>query len=159
MAGERGLMPWVVVGPNGVYWLGHAHNEKGAWTDALGWPDEAEVAEHKRAGWYAAEATVTWKRPAGVQAGDPVQAFQREHLGEPYSCALNGIAATWEHDEGAYARCGDCGRYTLDPKALRVATHRCECGSRTGWSGSFTKPGPDAKWSGRTPGAGEVPHG
>lgn len=59
-------MPWVVVAPTGVYWLGHAHNEKGAWTDALGWPDEEEVAEHKRLGWYAAEATVSWKRPAGV---------------------------------------------------------------------------------------------
>lgn len=59
-------MPWVVVGPAGVYWLGHAHNETGAWTDALGWPDEEEVAEHKRAGWYATEASVTWKRPEGA---------------------------------------------------------------------------------------------
>ena len=66
MADERGLMPWVVVSPAGVYWLGHAHNENGAWTDALGWPDAEEVAEHKRAGWYAAEATVTWQHPAGV---------------------------------------------------------------------------------------------
>lgn len=88
---------------------------------------------------------------AGVPAADPVQSFQREHLGEPYTCALNGIPATWQHDEGAYAQCGDCGRYTLNPRGLREATHRCECGSTTGWSGSFTKPGPDAKWSGKAP--------
>lgn len=86
-----------------------------------------------------------------VPAADPVQSFQREHLGEPYTCALNGIPATWQHDEGAYAQCGDCGRYTLNPRALRVSTHRCECGSTTGWSGSFKKPGPDAKWSGEAP--------
>lgn len=60
-------MPWVVVAPTGVHWLGHAHNELGAWTDALGWPDEEEVQEHKRQGWYAAEATVTWKRPTGAE--------------------------------------------------------------------------------------------
>ena len=62
------LMPWVVVAPSGVYWLGHARDEASAWSIALGWPDEEEVAEHKRAGWYASEATVTWKRPAGVPA-------------------------------------------------------------------------------------------
>jgi hypothetical protein len=64
---ERLTMPWVVVAPSGVHWLGHADSEAGAWTIALGWPDAEEVAEHKRAGWYAAEATVSWKRPAGVQ--------------------------------------------------------------------------------------------
>jgi hypothetical protein len=93
--------------------------------------------------------------PAG--AGGPDSACgalgPRASAGAPTrnSHALNGIAATWEHDEGAYARCGDCGRYTLNPKALRVATHACECGSTTGWCGSFTKPGPDAKWSGGAP--------
>jgi hypothetical protein len=66
MATERLQMPWVVVGPSGVYWLGHADSEVSAWTIALGWPDADEVAEHKRAGWYAAEATATWKRPDGT---------------------------------------------------------------------------------------------
>jgi hypothetical protein len=78
---------------------------------------------------------------------------------------LNGIPATWQHGEGAYAQCGDCGRYTLDPAALRIRAHLCECGSASGWSGSFKKPGPDAKWSGTAPGVpgtfntGEKNHG
>jgi hypothetical protein len=76
---------------------------------------------------------------AGVQAS------------QPQSAPLNGIPATWQHDEGAFAQCGDCGRYTLNPEALTVATHTCECGSRTGWCGSFKRPGPNAKWSGKTP--------
>jgi hypothetical protein len=76
----------------------------------------------------------------------------RVNAGVPGALApLNGIAATWQHDEGAYAQCGDCGRYTLNPRALRVSTHACECGSATGWSGSFKRPGPDAKWSGKAP--------
>jgi hypothetical protein len=65
---------------------------------------------------------------------------------------LNGIPATMHHDEGAYAQCGDCGRYTVDPFALSARPRPCDCGSTTGWSGSFKKPGPDAKWSGRAPG-------
>jgi hypothetical protein len=66
--------------------------------------------------------------------------------------ALNGIASTWFHDEGAYARCSDCGRYSLDSNTItQQATIRCECGSTTGWSGSFKKPSPDAKWSGAAP--------
>lgn len=59
-------LPWVVVAPEGVYWLGHACSENNAWTIALGWPDAAEVAEHKRMGWYATQATVTWRRPHGL---------------------------------------------------------------------------------------------
>lgn len=66
MAAEKMMLPWVVVAPSGVHWLGHADSEASAWSIALGWPDEEEVAEHKRAGWYAAEATVSWKRPNGV---------------------------------------------------------------------------------------------
>jgi len=58
------MMPWVIVSPGGVYWLGHAKDEAHAWTIALGWPDQVEIDDHKALGWYAAEATVTWKRPA-----------------------------------------------------------------------------------------------
>lgn len=65
---------------------------------------------------------------------------------------LNGIPATWQHDEGAYAQCGDCGRYSADPASLRIHAFACECGSTSGWCGSFKKPGADAKWSRRTAG-------
>ena len=54
------IMPWVVVGPNGVIWLGHARGENQAWDFALGWPGKEEIQSHKDQGFYAAEATVTW---------------------------------------------------------------------------------------------------
>lgn len=79
-------------------------------------------------------------------------------MGAPAPLPLNGIPATWSHDEGAYAQCGDCGRYTLDPTALCArGMPTCECGSTSGWSGSFKRPGPEAKWSGRTSGVTAAP--
>lgn len=61
---------------------------------------------------------------------------------------VNGIPATWFHGEGAYAQCGYCKRYTLDPAALGDRQPTCECGERYGWSGSFKPPGPTAQWAG-----------
>ena len=55
--------PWVVVAPDGVDWLGHAKNERDAWTVALGWGDDEDIELYKQAGWYAAPATVTWNKP------------------------------------------------------------------------------------------------
>ena len=52
---------------------------------------------------------------------------------------VNGIAATWWHDEGAIARCHYCRRYTLNPKALSDRPPACECGEKHGWSGSFAR--------------------
>jgi hypothetical protein len=74
--------------------------------------------------------------------------------GEPW---LNGIPATLQHDEGAFAQCGDCRRYTLDPYALTDRPPQCECGSKHGWSGSFKRPGADARWSGAAPPSAAVP--
>lgn len=64
---------------------------------------------------------------------------------------LNGIPATWFHGEGARSRCGYCGRYSLDPRTFGDRPPVCECGEKHGWSGSFVKPGPDARWSGASP--------
>lgn len=66
---------------------------------------------------------------------------------------LNGIKATIFHDEGAVARCGYCGRYSLDPRTLGDRQPACECGEKHGWSGSFVKPGSGAEWSGAAPSA------
>jgi len=53
----------------------------------------------------------------------------------------------------AIARCSYCGRYSLDRKTLGEDRYQpvCECGEKHGWSGSFKKPGQDAKWSGKAP--------
>lgn len=68
------------------------------------------------------------------------------------SQALNGIAATMFHDEGAIAQCGHCKRYTLDRKALADSRQPvCDCGKQHYWSGSFKPPGPDAQWFGPAP--------
>jgi hypothetical protein len=95
----------------------------------------------------AAARFAEWKaRNAGVPASPPLP--------------LNGIPATMHHGEGAYAQCGDCGRYTLDPTALcDRGRPTCACGSTHGWSGSFKRPGPAAKWSGRAPGVDSVDGG
>lgn len=71
------------------------------------------------------------------------------------------IEASGQHDEGAYARCAYCGRYTANAFALvdtrseslleraesLMERARCDCGEVDGWSGSFEPPGEDARWS------------
>lgn len=59
-------MPFVIVAPDGVFWLGHARDEAHAWDICLGWPSQDEVAARKRDGWYCARATVSWKKPKGA---------------------------------------------------------------------------------------------
>lgn len=71
----------------------------------------------------------------------------------PPAKPVNGIAATMFHDEGAYAQCGNCGRYSLDRLALGPKGYMCDCGEGYAWSGSFKVPGPDATWAGKTPNA------
>jgi hypothetical protein len=78
-------------------------------------------------------------------------ATQQAAKAETAEQALNGIPATMRHDEGAIARCSYCGRYSLDPATLLDRQPTCECGKQHGWSGSFKRPGPDAKWNGKAP--------
>ena len=63
MSADQMLMPWVVVAPEGVHWIGQAWSERDAWRIGLGYPDEAEVEWHKGQGWYAAQATLSWRDP------------------------------------------------------------------------------------------------
>lgn len=53
---------WVLVGPEGQV-FGSFENADAAWRHGLGWPDAQEIWERKQAGWYAAEATLTWESP------------------------------------------------------------------------------------------------
>ena len=61
----------------------------------------------------------------------------------------NEIPSTLTHDAGAFARCSYCARYSDDPRTLVQGRECpvCECGSNTGWSGSFPKPLANAAWS------------
>lgn len=62
--GACGPTPWVVVAPGGLYYVGLHEDERSAWTIALGWPDDEEIADRKREGWYAARAELRWTKPA-----------------------------------------------------------------------------------------------
>lgn len=54
---------WVVVSPHGLEYAGLHDDEESAWRVALGWPSAAEINEKKAAGWYAALAEITWRKP------------------------------------------------------------------------------------------------
>ena len=82
--------------------------------------------------------------------------ISQEHLGASLCELLHlvdraiGIAAPSStiHDRGAFARCSFCGRYTSDARALSMHLHvTCDCGSDSGWSGSFVYPDDEARWS------------
>ena len=60
------------------------------------------------------------------------------------------MPATMHHDAGAAAFCQRCRRYTTDLRALRPTSDGCpvcNCGERHYWTGSFERPGPEARWS------------
>lgn len=57
------------------------------------------------------------------------------------------IKATPYHDAGAFARCSWCGRYSDYSGSLLRDRHPCDCGKEHGWSGSFTPPTEESKWS------------
>jgi hypothetical protein len=61
-----------------------------------------------------------------------------------------GIAKSWTHDAGAYARCSYCRRYSDNPKSL-TDNWPCVCGKPGGWSGSFQPPTILSMWSDTVP--------
>lgn len=54
---------YVIVSPEGVYWIGLHDSEFDAWSVALGWPNPSEIEWYKSEGWYCAKAQATWKDP------------------------------------------------------------------------------------------------
>ncbi|UVS87023.1 hypothetical protein EFP18_23360 [Burkholderia glumae] len=129
---------------------------------AMGKPSEIErVIEERNDAWAATEAFETdLAEILGTEPGsgardriyEAIVSLKRAAVSPATAdTPLNGIAATMFHGEGAIARCSYCGRYSLDRKTLGDRPPKCECGEKHGWSGSFEKPGPDAKWSGAAP--------
>lgn len=60
---DKLYLPYVVVSPQGLYYVGLHDSVLDCWTVALGWPDESEIKEYEKNGWYCAEATISWKDP------------------------------------------------------------------------------------------------
>lgn len=59
---NENFLPWVIVGPKGVEYIGLHKSEDEAWRVFLGWPTKGEVRWKKEKGYYAAQATVTWSK-------------------------------------------------------------------------------------------------
>ena len=59
----------------------------------------------------------------------------------------NHIKATLKHDAGAYAQCGNCGRYSDNPDSLKRNDLSCDCGKVNWWSGSFVQPKENSLWN------------
>lgn len=56
------------------------------------------------------------------------------------------IKASPAHDAGAFGRCSHCGRYSDNPEVM-LGRVICECGKKSGWSGSFKPPTRESEWS------------
>jgi len=59
----------------------------------------------------------------------------------------NHIKATATHDSGAYAQCGNCGRYSDSQDSLKRNDLSCNCGQINWWCGSFISPTEDSLWN------------
>lgn len=55
--------PYVIVGPDGVMYIGLHSNDKEPWRIYLAWPTVQEVNWYKDNGYYCAKATLTWTKP------------------------------------------------------------------------------------------------
>lgn len=65
--GALGPRPFVLVGPEGVRYLGLHRSADECWSIALGWPPESEIEEYKRNGFAVHPAQVTWKEVEWTQ--------------------------------------------------------------------------------------------
>lgn len=61
MGRDRKEFPFAIVAPDGLFWLGLAHDTAHAWQIALGWPSPEEIAFRQRHGWACVTVQVTWK--------------------------------------------------------------------------------------------------
>lgn len=57
------------------------------------------------------------------------------------------IQPSLTHDEGAYAQCCYCHRYSDQAAANLSPRYQCDCGRNDGWTGSFKKPTHRSRWS------------
>ena len=58
--GALGDIPYALIGPNGMRYLGLHKSPSECWSIALGWPPKEEIEEYKRLGFAVYEVHVTW---------------------------------------------------------------------------------------------------
>ena len=54
--------PYVLVGPDGVHYVGIHNSEDDCWKIALGWPSEEEILARKSEGFAVYPATLSWNK-------------------------------------------------------------------------------------------------
>ena len=54
--------PYVLVSPHGLAYVGLHNSEADCWKIALGYPDEVEINDKIKEGYYVAKANLTWSR-------------------------------------------------------------------------------------------------
>ena len=55
------MKPFVIVGPQGLAYVGLHSSEADCWKVYLGWPDTSEVEHAKSRGFNCYEATLQWR--------------------------------------------------------------------------------------------------
>ena len=58
--GALGDIPYALIGPNGMRYLGLHKSPAECWAIALGWPPKEEIEEYKRLGFAVYAVHVTW---------------------------------------------------------------------------------------------------
>lgn len=53
----------MIVGNDGLAYVGLHENEYDCWRVYFGFPDDSEIEQLKASGFYCARATITWTRP------------------------------------------------------------------------------------------------
>ena len=61
------MRTYVIASPQGIEYIGRHKSEGDCWFVALGWPSADEISAKEAAGWYCAEADVTWRTPPALQ--------------------------------------------------------------------------------------------
>ena len=59
---EQPLHTFVIVGPQGLAYVGLHEDEADAWRIFLGWPTRGEVRCAQAQGWYCERAELRWQR-------------------------------------------------------------------------------------------------
>lgn len=57
------LDTYVIVGNEGVAYVGLHESERDCWRVYFGFPDDSEIEQLKADGFYCARATITWTDP------------------------------------------------------------------------------------------------
>ena len=59
---QKPYVPYVIVGPQGLEYVGLHRDAESCWWIWSGWGDEDDIANYKKRGFECYEATVSWRK-------------------------------------------------------------------------------------------------